>query len=447
MASKLSQPFLWCAALLFSDVEFMEAHAKQIEPKDFGDRGLLKELAKLALDYWKRQHGILYPQAVKARLEEYPREQGQALFSLYLQIMHENLAEGGSLPAVRDQAAEWLRGRWVYRAADEAQTLLERGHVEEAADKLATLRQLRDEEDTRITTVGFLPEMGERMEWVSRAPSAIPTGLPLGSGDLDDHIDGGLHPNDLAVVLAATSVGKSMTLAYLAAKAWLANKRVLVYTFELTPTQTSRRIVAAILRQPITKLPKGKELMEVLKAWRERKGLDKAFFDVRQDVETVPELIAAVQDLDRAGLKPDLIILDSADDLRALGQTKNRYEAQGQIYTALRNDVARKLEVAIWTSTQATKDAVDKGVVSLRQVGDCFDKVRRAHIVLGLSQTREEQTDDPRGPVMKLYVLKDSLHASRGKGCEMTVGFGRDADTGYPWFKKRESDPFKEHHD
>jgi len=445
MAGRLKQPFLWAVGLMFSDKEFMQQHAQQIEPRDFGDRGRLKDLVALALEEWNQHHRLLGPQAVAALLGALPQEQALAMWSLYEQLMQDYRATREARASIRDMAAEWLRGRWAFRAAEDAITLLEHGRVEDAAEKLLTVRQLKEDEDERITTLGGLPEMGERMDWVSRAPTAIPTGLPSGKGDLDDYIDGGLHPNDFGIVLASTNVGKSMCLAYLAAKAWLANKRVLYFTYELTPTQTSRRIAAAIMRRPITKLPRGKALMEELVAVQERKGLDKAFFDVRQDVETVPELVAAIRDMERAGIKPDLVILDSADDLRALGKTKNRYEAQGEVYMALRAEVARKLEVAIWTSTQATRDAVDKGLVSLRQVGDCFDKVRRAHIVLGLSQTKQELIEeDPsivREPIMKLWVLKDSLHGARGKGCEMYVGFGQGSG-GWPWFRLKPADPF-----
>ena len=108
-------------------------------------------------------------------------------------------------------------------------------------------------------------------------------------------------------------------------------------------------------------------------------------------------------------------------------QKRARWEELRDIFTTLRSEVAQRRRIPVWTTGQTTREAVDKAKVSLRHVGDAFAKAQRAHYVLGLAQGEKER-DAEDGPHMNVYVLKDTLHGTRGGWLRCFTTFGRGGD-------------------
>ena len=128
----------------------------------------------------------------------------------------------------------------------------------------------------------------------------------------------------------------------------------------------------------------------------------------------------------------DIVLLDSADDLAPADRYDKMYEGYKEIYRDLRINVCQGMNLPVWTTVQMNRDAVEKAKASLKNIGDAFAKAQRAHLVLGMSQTPGE-LNDVLGPLIKLWVLKDTQHGSKGKYSVQKTMFGRGHD-GWPGF-------------
>ena len=69
--------------------------------------------------------------------------------------------------------------------------------------------------------------------------------FPIGLRPLDDHLQGGLHRGELAVIAAQTGGGKTALMMQCAATAALAGHPVVVFSLEITARDILRRIAAA----------------------------------------------------------------------------------------------------------------------------------------------------------------------------------------------------------
>lgn len=416
-------------SLLLHDVEFVKTHGKRFAPNLF-PKGPLQALAALGLEqaqqYRKATSRITLDVCLNAGWGP-PERYGttaQEMRAIYQDLQHFSV-DAESRPRVVELAVQWAEQRRMGMALDESLRALDKGDTDKAAAALADARRshapeeepLRLEKDFERALAG-LPE------------NAIPTGFK----SIDSSWVGGVRPGELAVALAATSVGKSMCLCFFSAIAYKANHRVLFYTFELAPAQVLRRIVAAVLRRPAGSVPlaEGPGMLEQVRLQRQLNGAD---IEVRGGTKSVADLLLDLEELEQDGRRPDIIILDSADDLIPRQTYQTLYMTQGELYGDLRH-LAIDAQIAIWTSTQATREAIDKARINLKHMGDSFWKARRGHYVLGLAQTEQER-NEPFGPYMSLHILKDSEHGTAGRHFQLRPQFGRGGE-GFPGFEEVE---------
>jgi replicative DNA helicase len=263
-------------------------------------------------------------------------------------------------------------------------------------------------------------------------------GVPTGLKFLDRAWRGGVRPGELAVLLASTNLGKTQALCFFAGVAYRANLQVLYFTFELNPKEILRRITAGLLARPSGSIDI-EETGQLLAQIRLNRGITEADIEIRTGSLKVSDVILDIEEMEQDGRKPDVVLLDSADDLESRQKYQTLYMQQGEIYNDLRKHVALGLEISVWTSTQATKEAIDKAKISLKHIGDSYWKARRAHFVLGLSQSESDRAD-PFGSSMTMRVLKDSQHGSPGVWQSVRPKFGPGFEgKGYPGFEEIEN--------
>jgi len=94
------------------------------------------------------------------------------------------------------------------------------------------------------------------------------------------------------------------------------------------------------------------------------------------------------------GFRPDLLILDYADIMKAerrMGET--RHEAAG-IYEDLRA-IAGEFNLACWTGSQATRGALEKDTITIGDFAESFEKAAIVDTALAFCQTEEERMSNP----------------------------------------------------
>ena len=410
---------LYALWLLCHDAQFWDRVRTFVRHTDFPP-GPLRWLANLAIEHWGEHHRPLSEAIVALEAQDItpldrttPDE---------VKRVYRDLCDGFSLTeeereTVRPIAFDSLRLRRLGSRLDMAAQAVESGDPETARRALIDAGM-----DVRT------PEPGLTLDHLPRVLSTPePDPIPTGIIELDRAWKGGLHPGQLAMVLAPTGLGKSMFLCFLAARAWRANARVLYYTDELAASEVLMRIASAILKKPVRSVGPD-QAMEAMHAVRNLRALDRAHIEVR--FREAGSVTPADLRADLLASPFDMLIVDGDDMMRPRRRYDNRYMEYYDIYEGLRTFTEQE-HVALWVSAQATRDAIDRAQTSLKYVGDSFWKARKAYFVLGLAQDRIEHKQDL--PPMHVVVLKDSVYGSKGMRIVLQPTFGQ-GDSGWPGF-------------
>lgn len=418
------------------DAEFLRQNVNT-KPEVF-PRGSLRYLVGLALSHWKANKQPLSKTVVEMATEHdtsalrragAEKQQARTVFADCDEVYAVTDAD---LPAVRRLARLWLERRQMLVSIEKAADAAEQGDLSEARAHLDTsVLRTNDRGGSLSLRLNADDVLVAGQQTVT---DAVPTGIP----ELDKLWVGGSRKGELGMIVAPTGVGKSMGLCAIAAQAVWAGWDVLYYTFELTPPQILERIILAVLEKGRHDIKSSYADELNIAARRRHQAVPSADIDVRGETMTWPDLMSDLEDYkDQHGKYPDVLLLDSADDIAPLQKRAAGWEQLREAFTFLRMEIAIAKDICVWTSGQLTRDAVEKARVSLRNIGDAFAKAQKSHYVLGLSQTQQDR-EDIDGPMMNLYVLKDSLHGTAGGWLKCAVMFGH-GDNGYPGFEVRQT--------
>lgn len=412
------------------DQQFLGQHAES--PVDLFPRGPLRYLVGMAQWYWRLNQEVLTDQTVSVVTEDDKEEQRrhgtteEAALKTWL-VLDEYAIDPSTLPIARTRSRKWLERRLIRVVVEKAEAAVQEGDLDRARALLTSNTLATQSLDNLMLGPGaedFLKAM--RLP----RPGAIATGFT----SLDRLWEGGYRPGELGMIVAPTGIGKSMGLCKMAAVAAWAGASVLYYTFELTPTEIRDRIALAIIERGkrSTRKTWAEELAEA--AARNKMATVPQFsIDVRGDSITWPDLTSDLEAYKQAtGHYPDVLLLDSADDVAPFGNYKTTWESLKAAFTFMRLNIAKDKGIRVWTSGQLTRESVDKARTSLKNIGDAFAKAQKSHYVLGFAQTQTQRVEEPH-PLVNLYVLKDSLHGTVGGTLELSVDFGR-GDNGFPGF-------------
>lgn len=411
----------WAISLATCDADFLQKWHEQLRWEAL-PKGPMRFILAAALTQWEEGNAVLDGPSLQALLPaEKDEETQEEIRDTYQDLIDAFPITENNEALAWERAEEWIQNFHLGQALDRARQALVVGDRGKAFATLLDLHEVSGVVD-RPPMVLEEGAIGEMLRNRPPRELAVPTGLE----ELDNWWEGGLYPGNFGVVLAATNVGKSFTLCFLAAEAFKANKRVLFFTYELTKGQIAERILTSLFqcaKQDLDPDTVDRQFM----ALRAGLGLDRGSIQIDDGIETISDLRRRLEQE-----QVDLVLLDSADDIQPVGKHEKTYDSQGEIYSKILLTICQQLEIPVWTSTQATRDAVDKARINLKHMGDSFIKARRAHLVLGLSQSEDER-DNPTGPLVKAIVLKDTLHGSRGKMMRYMTYFGR-GDRGWPQY-------------
>lgn len=415
----------WAVSLTLSDMGFLSKWRHAIRWEDL-PKGPLRFLVACILEHWDSYHQLLDLASYRFYIDELVED--EELKEEYLGTFTD-LSEGyaitqSSLPVAWEAAEKWLQEHHVGLALDRSRAALAAGDREKAFEELLNLHDVTGKEPPKPVHLES-EDLGELLRQRPNRDTACPTGI----SQIDEQWEGGVYPGQLAIIAAPTNVGKSMALCQFAAASYRANRRVLFFTYELTKSQVMERILTGLFKKPKHELNPDTIVQDVLE-FRERNGITRGSLTIEdgEDIRTVADLRRRLQEEN-----VDLVLLDSADDLMPSRQYVKTYEALGDIYTSLRLDVCQQLNLPVWTTVQLNRDAVEKARISLKYIGDSFKKAQRAHLVLGMGQSPDEESHFM-GPLVKLVILKDTEHGSRGWWKRFRSMFGRGVK-GWPGFE------------
>ena len=213
----------------------------------------------------------------------------------------------------------------------------------------------------------------------------VPSPWPI----LNDSIQGGFGPGDLAIVFGNPGGGKSWTMVAIAAHAVKLGYKVNYYTLELGEDYVGKRFDCYFTGYSIDEVNKHRK--EVQTQVNNLKGrlIVKEYAPKNATVNTIKSHIQKCTDMDH---KPDLVIIDYVDYLRApsKGKFAERKDEIDDVFIATKG-LAKELKIPIITPSQVNRMGAKDNVIEGDKAAGSYDKMMVADLCLSLSRQKEDK--------------------------------------------------------
>jgi replicative DNA helicase len=213
----------------------------------------------------------------------------------------------------------------------------------------------------------------------------IPSPWPI----LNDGIQGGFGPGDLGIVFGSPGGGKSWTMVAIAAHAVKMGHKVNFYTLELGEDYVGKRFDCYFTGYSIDEVNKHRK--DVQKHVDNLKGrlIVKEYPPKGASVNTIKAHVQKCMDIDH---KPDLIIIDYVDYLKAPSRGRNteRKHEIDDVFIATKG-LAKDLKIPILTPSQVNRMGARDSIIEGDKAAGSYDKMMVADICLSLSRQKEDK--------------------------------------------------------
>lgn len=291
------------------------------------------------------------------------------------------------LEFVKDEAKIFFKNKYFELVLFEAADLLRDNKFEEIK---ALVDQAASTGLDRNIGHNYKTDLRER--YGENARNCIATGFD----PIDLYLDGGLGLQELGVILAMSSAGKTWVLCHLAANALKQGKKVIFYTLEDSEYFISKRIDSIMMKKSTSELHYHvDEIEKVLKKY-EANIIVKAY---PQNVTTTATLTGHLNGLRMAGWTKNegeieendlLVIADYGDIFAPMKNFQSDWLNQKQIYNELKS-WAQVMNIRLWTAAQSNLGGEGQDVIESTKMGGAYAKVAPCNIIISLSRTIEDK--------------------------------------------------------
>lgn len=387
---------------LVQDKQFLREAIPVLRPEFFEDSMLASALDEIFASFRDTGqspskvgllNGIVNRMASEYRTKD--KSQEQQLLITPATVLVERIFRIPDMPRddVKKKFLSYCRTRAMQLTIVDLHNKLETGEIDHDA-VISTVRstyqrshQVVDEGIDFFTSIGDLPA-----DLIAMKKKTVTTGFPSLDADMDS---GGPTPGNLVAYMGRAKGGKSMTLINTGHANLIRSRNIMHFTCELTGPMTRKRYASRISNIPMDEMERRvTEVMERVAGFNARHH-GKLFIKYYQTGSaTVDHLRGYLYQLEGSyNFKPDLIIVDYGDILRPAEGNKNKSTeerfAQKTVFEELRG-LAGEFGCAVFTATQTNRNAFDKNVVELDDVGEAYAKVQVADHIISFCQTKEE---------------------------------------------------------
>jgi replicative DNA helicase len=207
-----------------------------------------------------------------------------------------------------------------------------------------------------------------------------------------DTITDGVRPGELALIMGTTGRGKSVALNNIAHHAAGTGYKTLIIAFEMPARQVAARQDSRWLGVEYNRLKRFDLAPSDLRSIKTRYEKAKKHFADKIKIASYPVRSASI--LDVRGLlddlwsehewRPDLIIFDSADHLRAVDSVKEAFRLQqSEVYWSVKG-LAEDDGYAVWSSVHAGAKWAGE-TATAEASAESYDKSRIADLVISIN--------------------------------------------------------------
>jgi replicative DNA helicase len=214
----------------------------------------------------------------------------------------------------------------------------------------------------------------------------IPSPWPI----LNDGLQGGFGPGDLAIIFGNPGGGKSWTCVAMAAHAVKMGYKVNYYTLELGEDYVGKRFDCYFTGHSIDEVNNHRKEVQTHVDGLKGALIVKEYAPKSASVGSIRSHIQKCTDM---GHKPDLVIIDYVDYLRAPSRGSKFAERKDEIddvFIATKG-LAKELKIPIITPSQVNRMGAKDSVIEGDKAAGSYDKMMVADICLSLSRQKEDK--------------------------------------------------------
>ena len=406
--------FEYVIAQMSGDRAFLGKIVDSCDPEYFQNKDIKVFMTKI-LEFFKRRMTVPNKEEVKVMCDDNEIKSVEKVFSVV-----ENMDGGYNSDELMANTERFFRERGVYN-----------GLVKVTENLSSTNPKVKKFSESQILDIftkacnlsiiddigwNYIDRMHDFTVEISKPQITIPTGYKW----LDRMLNGGWLAEGKALYLfqAGTNVGKSIMLANLAANAFLAGKNVALATLEMSEIMYTSRIVAKINGLDVNTLKQHTVQIEnntkVLKSQGAGTLIIKEF---PTKATTVSRLSAWLEQVERSGIKPDILIVDYLNILHPGREVNSTYE-DGKICSEQLRALTYRFKCPCISATQLNRKGMKTENAGLEDGAESIGVAYTTDFAATLWSTDE----DKQNGIMHMGIQKSRFEKNWGV-CNLKIDY------------------------
>jgi hypothetical protein len=282
---------------------------------------------------------------------------------------------------VEEEFSNFCKNQLLKNALLDSVDLLKHGHYDDI--RLLIDNALKAGSDKNLGHE-YIKDIEDRYRAESR--KIVQTPWPV----INDLLQGGLGNGDFGLIFGGPGGGKSWALVALGAFAASLGYKVIHYTLELSEAYVGKRYDAFYTNISVSEVSFNKD--KVINALKDMEDnvIIKEYSPKIASLTTIQSHIQKTKDL---GFKPDLILIDYVDLLKAPSKkSRDRKEEIDDLYYGTKS-LAKELQLPIWSVSQVNRAGAKDEVVEGDKAAGSYDKMMVIDFGMSQSRLRKDKTE------------------------------------------------------
>tara|TARA_R110002072_G_scaffold200349_1_gene358083 strand:- start:4352 stop:5698 length:1347 start_codon:yes stop_codon:yes gene_type:complete len=381
---------------LLTDKVFL-LNVRDVLQEDYFDSDAHKWIINQIVGYFDNYHTTVTMDVLKVELQKLDNDILKVALKEELRNSYE--ATQGDIAYVQEEFTKFCKNQEMKQAILNSTDLLKAGDFDGIRNTIETAMKAGMDKN-----IGHEYNKDVESRYRVDYRPTIPTPWP----QLNDGIQGGFGPGDLAIVFGNPGGGKSWTCVAMAAHAVKMGFNVNYYTLELGEDYVGKRFDCYFTGYSIDEVNNHRKEVQTYVDNLKGKLIVKEYAPKGATVNTIKSHIQKCIDMDH---KPDLVVIDYVDYLRApsKGKFSERKDEIDDVFIATKG-LAKELKIPVITPSQVNRMGAKDSVIEGDKAAGSYDKMMVADMCFSLSRMKEDKVlGTGRWHVMKNRYGQDGM--------------------------------------
>ena len=214
--------------------------------------------------------------------------------------------------------------------------------------------------------------------------------------------DGGLEGGNLMIVFAPPGIGKSTTVAHMAAHGLREGYNVLFYSLELSDIYIGLKIDSILSKVDVKDIKHHRKEVDQLISELPGRLIIKRYAPGKATISTLESHIRNLRN--KEAFIPDLIIIDYPDYLKVDRARKDLKQEIDDIFVGIKG-MAVEMDIPIACPSQINRSGAKDQIIEGDKVAGSFDKMMIGDFNISLSRTRKDKVNG----TGRFHIMKSRL--------------------------------------